>query len=115
MTSAYGGIRWGSGMSRMFQYEQTQSRIGGTPWQVPLRYLENSPIFFAEGLEDPLLIAHGMIDTNVHFSDVVRLAQRLIEAEQGRAKQAIEAWKRVPDLDRHPAPAASVDLCCEPG
>ena len=30
MTSAYGGVRWGSGMSRMFQYEQTQSRIGKT-------------------------------------------------------------------------------------
>ena len=46
---------------------------------IPLRFARSSPIYFAEGLEDPLLIAHGMIDTNVHFQDVVRLAQRLIE------------------------------------
>jgi dipeptidyl aminopeptidase/acylaminoacyl peptidase len=45
MTSAYGGIRWGTGMSRMFQYEQTQSRIGGSLWEKPLYYLENSPLF----------------------------------------------------------------------
>jgi dipeptidyl aminopeptidase/acylaminoacyl peptidase len=42
-------------------------------------YRRSSPIYWAEGLEDPLLIAHGMVDTNVHFQDVVRLAQRLIE------------------------------------
>ncbi|HHM20850.1 MAG TPA: hypothetical protein ENJ20_02400, partial [Bacteroidetes bacterium] len=46
MFSAYGGIRWGSGLGRMFQYERTQSRIGGTIWEYPLRYLENSPLFF---------------------------------------------------------------------
>ena len=45
MFSAYGGIRWGSGRSRQFQYEQTQSRIGGTPWSHPMRYWENSPLF----------------------------------------------------------------------
>ena len=49
MLSAYGGIRYGdSGMSRQFQYEKTQSRIGGTPWEYPLRYQENSPIHFAD-------------------------------------------------------------------
>ncbi len=42
-------------------------------------FRRSSPIFFAEGLEDPLLIAHGMVDTNVQFQDVVQLAQRLIE------------------------------------
>lgn len=42
-------------------------------------YRRSSPIYFAEGLADPLLIAHGMVDVNVHFQDVVRLAQRLIE------------------------------------
>lgn len=59
MFSAYGGIRWGSGLSRMFQYEQTQSRIGGTIWDKPLRYLENSPIFFADKIETPVLILHN--------------------------------------------------------
>jgi dienelactone hydrolase len=44
-----------------------------------LAYGRSSPIFFASGLEDPLLMAHGMVDTNVHFQDIVRLSQRLIE------------------------------------
>lgn len=59
MTSAYGGIRWGSGMSRMFQYEQTQSRIGGTLWEKPFHYIENSPIFFMPDINTPLLIMHN--------------------------------------------------------
>ncbi len=59
MTSAYGGIRWGSGMSRMFQYEQTQSRIGGTLWEKPLHYIENSPVFFVPKIHTPLLIMHN--------------------------------------------------------
>jgi dipeptidyl aminopeptidase/acylaminoacyl peptidase len=54
-------------------------RILNLPQDDTLSYRRSSPIFFAEGLEDPLLIAHGMVDTNVHFQDVVRLAQRLIE------------------------------------
>lgn len=49
------------------------------PQNDSLAYRRSSPIFFAEGLEDPLLMAHGMIDTNVHFQDIVRLSQRLIE------------------------------------
>jgi len=59
MTSAYGGIRWGSGMSRMFQYEHSQSRIGGTLWERPLLYLENSPVFHAPKVNTPLLIMHN--------------------------------------------------------
>lgn len=59
MVSAYGGIRWESGVSRQFQYEHTQSRIGGTLWEKPLRYLENSPIFFVDKIATPLLIMHN--------------------------------------------------------
>ncbi len=54
-------------------------RILNLPQDDTLSYRRSSPIFFAEGLNDPLLIAHGMIDTNVQFQDVVQLAQRLIE------------------------------------
>lgn len=56
MISAYGGIRWESGRSRQSQYEQTQSRIGGNIWEKPFRYIENSPVFFADKIETPLLI-----------------------------------------------------------
>ncbi len=59
MFSAYGGIRWGSGLSRMFQYEKTQSRIGGTIWEKHTQYLENSPLFFADKIETPVLILHN--------------------------------------------------------
>ena len=55
------------------------ARILNSPDADSISYRRSSPIFFAEGLEDPLLIAHGMVDTNVHFQDVVRLSQRLIE------------------------------------
>jgi len=59
MTSAYGGIRWQTGMSRMFQYEHTQSRIGGTLWEKPLLYIENSPVFHAPKITTPLLMMHN--------------------------------------------------------
>jgi dipeptidyl aminopeptidase/acylaminoacyl peptidase len=54
-------------------------RILNLPHEDDEAYRRSSPIYFAEGLEAPLLISHGMVDTNVHFQDVVRLAQRLIE------------------------------------
>jgi len=59
MTSAYGGIRWASGLSRMFQYEKTQSRIGGTLWDARDLYIENSPVFFADNVNTPVLILHN--------------------------------------------------------
>ncbi len=49
------------------------------PQKDPEAYKQSSPIYFAEGLKGALLICHGMVDTNVHFQDTVRLAQRLIE------------------------------------
>ncbi|MCD6355262.1 MAG: S9 family peptidase [Prolixibacteraceae bacterium] len=65
MTSAYGGIRWGTGISRMFQYEHTQSRIGGSLWEKPLFYIENSPLFYAPKIKTPLLIMHNDKDSAV--------------------------------------------------
>ena len=65
MFSAYGGIRWGSGMARSFQYEHTQSRLGATPWSSPLRYLENSPFFTMDKVQTPILIMHNDADGHV--------------------------------------------------
>lgn len=73
MFSAYGGIRWGSGMSRMFQYEKTQSRIGGTIWEMPLRFIENSPIFWLDKVETPLLILHNDQDGAVPWYQGIEL------------------------------------------
>jgi dipeptidyl aminopeptidase/acylaminoacyl peptidase len=55
------------------------SNILNEPHSDAEAYRKSSPIYFAEGLKAPLLIAHGMVDVNVHFQDSVRLAQRLIE------------------------------------
>ncbi len=59
MTSAYGGIRWDSGLSRMAQYENTQSRIGGTLWEKQVSYIENSPLFYLPQVKTPLLMMHN--------------------------------------------------------
>ena len=65
MISAYGGIRWGTGMVREFQYEKTQSRIGATPWDAPLQFIENSPIFWIERIHTPYLTIHNDADDAV--------------------------------------------------
>jgi len=56
MTSAYGGIRWESGMNRQFQYEKTQSRIGATLWEKPELYTENSPLFMFPKVNTPVVV-----------------------------------------------------------
>ncbi len=73
MTSAYGGIRWGSGLARSFQYEKTQSRIGGSLWEFPMRYLENSPLFAADRIQTPLLIMHNDADGAVPWYQGIEL------------------------------------------
>ena len=73
MTSAYGGIRWGSGMSRMFQYERTQSRIGGDLWSARDKYIMNSPVFFADKVNTPLLILHNDEDGAVPWYQGIEL------------------------------------------
>ncbi len=55
------------------------SEILNTPVEDSLAYVGSSPIYFAEGLKGHLLMCHGMVDDNVHFQDIVRLTQRLIE------------------------------------
>ena len=77
MTSAYGGIRWGSGRSRQFQYERTQSRIGGSLWEYPMRYWENSPLFEADRITTPLLIMHNDDETAVPWEQGIELFMAL--------------------------------------
>ncbi|MEO0065623.1 MAG: hypothetical protein RI983_949 [Bacteroidota bacterium] len=56
MTSAYGGIRWGTGLNRQFQYEKTQSRIGASLWEKPNLYIENSPLFHFPKVKTPVVV-----------------------------------------------------------
>lgn len=84
MISAYNGVRWGPGLPRQFQYEKSQSRIGGTPWQYPLRFVENSPIFMADRVTTPLLTLHNDADDAVpwyqgieHFLSLRRMGKEV--------------------------------------
>jgi len=83
MTSAYSGIRWGSGLARQFQYEQTQSRIGGSLWEYPERYIENSPVFYADRINTPMLMMFGDEDTAVPWYQGIEmyLAMRRLDKD----------------------------------
>jgi len=65
MTSAYGGVRWGSGLVRQFQYEKTQSRIGATLWEKPELYIKNSALFSLPKVKTPLVIMANDADDAV--------------------------------------------------
>ena len=73
MFSAYGGIRWGSGLNRQFQYESTQSRIGKTIWDAQDAYLENSPIFHLPNVSTPLLLMHNDMDGSVPWYQSIEI------------------------------------------
>ena len=73
MTSAYGGIRWGTGLARQFQYEKTQSRIGASLWEGLDKYIENSPLFYADRINTPLLIMFGDEDGAVPWYQGIEL------------------------------------------
>lgn len=83
MTSAYSGIRWGTGLPRQFQYERTQSRIGGSIWEYPMRFIENSPIFNAHRVQTPILMLHNDDDDAVPWYQGIEyyLALRRLEKE----------------------------------
>ena len=70
------------------------SNILNTPVSDSLSYAKSSPVYFAEGLQGALLICHGMIDDNVHFQDVARLAQRLIELGKDNWELAVYPVER---------------------
>ncbi len=65
------------------------SNILNLPQSDSTAYKESSPIYFANGLKGALLICHGMVDTNVHFQDTVRLVQRLIELHKENWELAV--------------------------
>lgn len=105
MTSAYGGIRWGSGMSRAFQYEKTQSRIGYTLWDSLDLYIENSPIFFAPKVKTPLLIMHNDKDGAVpwyqgieYFNALRRLDKKVWMLSYNNDDHNLMKWPNRVDL-----------------
>lgn len=101
MTSAYSGIRWGSGLARQFQYEKTQSRLGGSLWEARDRYIDNSPVFFADRIHTPLLIIHGDDDGAVPWYQSIELYLAL----RRLGKEAVFLQYR--GEDHHPATYAN--------
>jgi dipeptidyl aminopeptidase/acylaminoacyl peptidase len=73
MFSAYGGIRWESGLNRQFQYEKSQSRIGATIWEHPELYVENSPLFHLRNVKTPLVIMSNDADGAVPWYQGIEL------------------------------------------
>jgi dipeptidyl aminopeptidase/acylaminoacyl peptidase len=73
MTSAYGGIRWETGMNRQFQYERSQSRIGATLWDKPELYIENSPLFHLPNVNTPVAIMSNDADGAVPWYQGIEL------------------------------------------
>lgn len=94
MTSAYGGIRWESGVVREFQYEHGQSRIGGNLWEKRELYIENSPIFFADRITTPLLIMSNDTDGAVPWYQGIELFTALRRLEK-------PAWLMVYNGEEH--------------
>ncbi len=78
MTSAYGGIRWQTGMNRQFQYEKTQSRIGATLWEKPELYIENSPLFHLPKVKTPMVIMANDGDGAVPWYQGIELFTGLV-------------------------------------
>ena len=70
------------------------SDILNTPAADSIAYVRSSPIYYAEGLKGALLMCHGVIDDNVHFEDIVRLTQRLIELGKDNWELAIYPLER---------------------
>lgn len=77
MTSAFGGIRWGTGDSRQAQYEVGQSRIGRNLWDAPQLYIANSPLFYADRVQTPLLIMHNDQDGAVPWYQGIEMFMAL--------------------------------------
>ncbi len=82
MTSAYGGIRWGSGLARQFQYETGQSRLGASIFDRRYLYIENSPLFYAHEINTPLLIMHGDADEAVPWEQSIELYLAMRRADK---------------------------------
>ena len=84
MTSAYSGIRWGPGISRQFQYEKSQTRLGASLWERPDLYIKNSPLFSLPAIKTPLVIMSNDADDAVPwyqgiemYSDMKRLNKKV--------------------------------------
>ena len=84
MISAYGGIRWGTGLPRQFQYEQhAEPHRRHARGRIRMRYIENSPIFMADRVQTPLLMIHNDQDDAVPWYQGIEYYPGAAAAGQG--------------------------------
>lgn len=61
---------WASGRDRdSNNIESGQARMGGNPFEVQERYIEQSPFFHLDKVTTPVLITHGVKDTTILFGE----------------------------------------------
>lgn len=78
----------------LYNHEYT-SDILNDPQLDPEAFKASSPIEYADQLQDPLLIEHGLIDDNVLAEDSIRLYQRFIELHKKNF------WISLYPMERH--------------
>ena len=98
MTSAYGGIRWETGVSRMFQYEHTQSRIGASLWEAPDLYLENSPLFRLDKVEKRLHILDGLLIAFLNIDEVIAIIRESDEPKAALIERFALSERQAEDI-----------------
>jgi dipeptidyl aminopeptidase/acylaminoacyl peptidase len=85
--------------------ETSQGRMGGTPWEVRNKYIENSPFFYLDRIQTPILIGHG--DSDWHpsyegrevFVALRRLGKTAEYAEYRGEGHRISAWRFADQVD----------------
>jgi dipeptidyl aminopeptidase/acylaminoacyl peptidase len=114
----YWGSMWENGESQSFPLLEAPgaySRIERSPWEARARYIENSPFFYLDRVETPLLLIHGEIDPLPALqSDQVYFALRRLgkPVEYARYRDTghsmtdpanqLDYWRRVIEwFDRH--------------
>ncbi len=86
--------------------EEGQGEMGATPWQYRDRYIENSPIFYLDRVDTPLLIIHGSEDTAIRpflgdevFVDLRRLGKEVEYAKYADEEHSPLGWSYANQLD----------------
>jgi len=107
LVSAYGELKK-DGTAFGTSSETGQQLVGGSPWQHRDRYIENSPVFYLDRMETPLLIIHGSEDTTVApflgdevFVNLRRLGKIVEYARyDGEGHIAMNYWNQVDIANR---------------
>jgi dipeptidyl aminopeptidase/acylaminoacyl peptidase len=103
LIASYGQLGKGGTSSGLTQAER---QIGGTIWDERLRYIENSPIFYLDRVETPLLIVHGGLDNGVSpfvagevFVGLNRLDKEVVYAEYDGEEHGLGNWSYANQVD----------------